>query len=45
MKFKRLWVRPYIHVFNLELFGILNLIFMFLILVHDTGDIISAGPC
>ena len=45
IKFKRLWIRPYIHIFNLELFGILNSIFMFLILFLDTGGIISAEPC
>jgi len=44
IKFKRLWIRPYIHIFSLKLFGILNSIFMFLILFLDTGGIISAEP-
>lgn len=40
-----LWIRPYIHIFNLELFGILNSTIMFLILLLGTGEIISAELC
>lgn len=40
-----LWIRPYVHIFNLELFGILNSIIIFLISFLDAGGVVSAELC